>query len=414
MMEIEQHDSLLLPIMPTTAVTAVTAATMIHDPNNKSNSIPEFVRKLFSFVRQLNKYDFHKIRGQQSTSPFGIQAWEFKHIHFKCHRKDLIYKIKRKPTKKSNKKKEISLPHHFHHHNDINNNNNNNNNNKNNKNNNRIDESTNDYLENISQQLHDTQQSYLTLTSRLEKMVQNYQSAVETVIFYKNSLKTQDELIQKMISTTLSKRNDPIVNNTIYSFIQSYQVLTKKEDEKLTEIIQHTKENQHLLTTSIVTPNNQSINHINQEKQLTIIPSHPKWEYSPRVLLIFFNHQHHQDYYSQLFQWVQALGCRIDTLYFSHNDTDTVMTLKTGLLIKKSFDMLFIMSDGLLNAKKITLLNMIRQKDLWLPIIDNSASLMEPENYWLKQGVTEIIPSFMVRKQLDQIICKYCSHLRLK
>ncbi|KAG1048581.1 hypothetical protein G6F43_009044 [Rhizopus delemar] len=50
-----------------------------------------------SFVRQLNKYDFHKVRQlEDSQRPYGDQAWEFVHPKFIRHRKDLLDEIKRK------------------------------------------------------------------------------------------------------------------------------------------------------------------------------------------------------------------------------------------------------------------------------------------------------------------------------
>ncbi|EFW99706.1 stress response transcription factor [Grosmannia clavigera kw1407] len=51
-----------------------------------------------SFVRQLNKYDFHKVRhndeGGQAT--YGHGAWEFKHPEFRQHKKDNLDNIRRK------------------------------------------------------------------------------------------------------------------------------------------------------------------------------------------------------------------------------------------------------------------------------------------------------------------------------
>ncbi|ROT35751.1 HSF-type DNA-binding protein [Sodiomyces alkalinus F11] len=51
-----------------------------------------------SFVRQLNKYDFHKLRrnDENHESPYGKQAWEFKHTAFRADRKDNLDNIKRK------------------------------------------------------------------------------------------------------------------------------------------------------------------------------------------------------------------------------------------------------------------------------------------------------------------------------
>ncbi|KAF9305007.1 kinase-regulated stress-responsive transcription factor skn7 [Mortierella antarctica] len=56
-----------------------------------------------SFVRQLNKYDFHKIKTtEDSLKPYGDQAWEFQHPKFQVDKRDLLENIKRKTP--SNKK----------------------------------------------------------------------------------------------------------------------------------------------------------------------------------------------------------------------------------------------------------------------------------------------------------------------
>ncbi|KAK5135746.1 hypothetical protein LTR08_004732 [Meristemomyces frigidus] len=52
-----------------------------------------------SFVRQLNKYDFHKVRHNNEeggSSPYGSGAWEFKHPDFKMNNKDALDNIRRK------------------------------------------------------------------------------------------------------------------------------------------------------------------------------------------------------------------------------------------------------------------------------------------------------------------------------
>lgn len=61
-----------------------------------------------SFVRQLNKYDFHKVRQNNEeggTSIYGPNAWEFRHPEFKANSKDTLDNIRRKapaPRKPSN------------------------------------------------------------------------------------------------------------------------------------------------------------------------------------------------------------------------------------------------------------------------------------------------------------------------
>ncbi|RYP65583.1 hypothetical protein DL771_008237 [Monosporascus sp. 5C6A] len=51
-----------------------------------------------SFVRQLNKYDFHKVRHNEENgqSPYGSSAWEFRHPEFRADRKDNLDNIRRK------------------------------------------------------------------------------------------------------------------------------------------------------------------------------------------------------------------------------------------------------------------------------------------------------------------------------
>ncbi|KAJ5482909.1 Transcription factor SKN7 [Penicillium diatomitis] len=52
-----------------------------------------------SFVRQLNKYDFHKVRQnneENGQSPYGQNAWEFKHPEFRANSKDSLDNIRRK------------------------------------------------------------------------------------------------------------------------------------------------------------------------------------------------------------------------------------------------------------------------------------------------------------------------------
>ncbi|KAF9962987.1 kinase-regulated stress-responsive transcription factor skn7 [Modicella reniformis] len=59
-----------------------------------------------SFVRQLNKYDFHKIKTtEDSIKPYGDQAWEFQHPKFQIDKRDLLEEIKRKTP---NNKKPIN------------------------------------------------------------------------------------------------------------------------------------------------------------------------------------------------------------------------------------------------------------------------------------------------------------------
>lgn len=54
-----------------------------------------------SFVRQLNKYDFHKVKKspeERQNSQYGELSWEFRHPYFTIHNEEALDNIKRKTT----------------------------------------------------------------------------------------------------------------------------------------------------------------------------------------------------------------------------------------------------------------------------------------------------------------------------
>ncbi|KAF9888349.1 kinase-regulated stress-responsive transcription factor skn7 [Aspergillus nanangensis] len=68
-----------------------------------------------SFVRQLNKYDFHKVRQnneENGQSPYGQNAWEFKHPEFRANSKESLDNIRRKAPapRKQTQSNEDSVP----------------------------------------------------------------------------------------------------------------------------------------------------------------------------------------------------------------------------------------------------------------------------------------------------------------
>ncbi|KAJ1735894.1 kinase-regulated stress-responsive transcription factor skn7 [Coemansia sp. RSA 1939] len=77
---------------------------VVMDPNEFSKHVlPQHFKhnNFASFVRQLNKYDFHKVKVTDENKRYGDEAWEFKHPRFQHNRPDLLEKIKRKIPPKS-------------------------------------------------------------------------------------------------------------------------------------------------------------------------------------------------------------------------------------------------------------------------------------------------------------------------
>lgn len=80
---------------------------VIKDPSEfAKNVLPRHFRhsNFASFVRQLNKYDFHKVKRKVDKGKVdpatGLdsesldQAWEFRHAYFRLNQKELLYAIK--------------------------------------------------------------------------------------------------------------------------------------------------------------------------------------------------------------------------------------------------------------------------------------------------------------------------------
>ncbi|KAI7861705.1 HSF-type DNA-binding-domain-containing protein, partial [Spinellus fusiger] len=80
---------------------------IVKDTNEFSKTIlPKHFKhcNFASFVRQLNKYDFHKVRNaEDAPKSYSDQAWEFVHPKFIRDRKDLLEEIRRKTPGKQKK-----------------------------------------------------------------------------------------------------------------------------------------------------------------------------------------------------------------------------------------------------------------------------------------------------------------------
>ncbi|KAF3915213.1 hypothetical protein ABW20_dc0107971 [Dactylellina cionopaga] len=92
------------------------ASFIVFDNNEfTKNVLPQHFKhsNFASFVRQLNKYDFHKVRASDETAagPNGDQAWEFVHPEFRLGNDNNLEGIKRKaPSQRQ--KKESEEPQH--------------------------------------------------------------------------------------------------------------------------------------------------------------------------------------------------------------------------------------------------------------------------------------------------------------
>lgn len=127
-----------------------------------------------SFVRQLNKYDFHKVKTDDSKK-YGSQAWEFSHYKFIKGQPQLLSQIKRKATTKIEKK--VTLP---------------------------SAESSNCTTNSTEVSVLKSQVKYLEnvqteMSSHLKSLTLQYQQIFEQMSDFRHTISTQEQVIRSLI-----------------------------------------------------------------------------------------------------------------------------------------------------------------------------------------------------------------------
>jgi osomolarity two-component system response regulator SKN7 len=126
-----------------------------------------------SFVRQLNKYDFHKVRQNNEegvSSIYGANAWEFHHPEFKANSKDSLDNIRRKAPapRKPSQLNDDQLP--------------------------------TQQLELMSQQLIAQAQQIESLSARYEQLAANHQMMFQEVLRVQKTVLNHEHVIQDVMT----------------------------------------------------------------------------------------------------------------------------------------------------------------------------------------------------------------------
>ncbi|KAK9433821.1 HSF-type DNA-binding-domain-containing protein [Lipomyces doorenjongii] len=123
-----------------------------------------------SFVRQLNKYDFHKVRStdEGGSCPYGETAWVFKHPDFQLHNKTQLDNIKRKaPAPRRAQQAE---------------------------------EGSSEQVSKLESEIEYLKSTQALLTKHIETLTMNYENTLNSMITMQRSNEARDELIRSMLT----------------------------------------------------------------------------------------------------------------------------------------------------------------------------------------------------------------------
>jgi len=126
-----------------------------------------------SFVRQLNKYDFHKVRQcteEGVSAAYGPNAWEFKHPEFRANSKDSLDNIRRKVPAP---RKTLQMPE---------------------------DQAPIHQVDLVNQQLVAQAQQIEQLTARCNELTVNHQMVVQELLNAQKAILHHDRVMQDMMA----------------------------------------------------------------------------------------------------------------------------------------------------------------------------------------------------------------------
>jgi osomolarity two-component system response regulator SKN7 len=138
-----------------------------------------------SFVRQLNKYDFHKVKNTDDNQ-YGEHSWTFRHPDFHADRRDALENIKRKvPTQRksmtsSSRAMSTTPPGSY---------------------------SSSSQVEALQSQVDRLTQSHDEMSSHLRNLERSYQDILVEMVNFQRNMAQQDNLMQNLIQYFLNSEN---------------------------------------------------------------------------------------------------------------------------------------------------------------------------------------------------------------
>ncbi|KAI8919948.1 HSF-type DNA-binding-domain-containing protein [Powellomyces hirtus] len=174
-----------------------------------------------SFVRQLNKYGFHKIRTQQEDGKlYGDAAWEFQHPNFQLNKKEMLESIRRKTTSKGKAVvTTVAAP---------------------------TPITCNDmFATGLRKDTTDLQTQVDSLTKLqadiagyLEGLSRNYRMVVEEVLNFRKNMAAQDQVIRSLVNYIAVKQS----GDDAQKLFSNYQEVARASVHQMNEISKHVRQ----------------------------------------------------------------------------------------------------------------------------------------------------------------------------
>ncbi|KAI7893255.1 uncharacterized protein EV154DRAFT_440100 [Mucor mucedo] len=407
---------------------------LVKDTNEFSKSIlPKHFKhcNFASFVRQLNKYDFHKIRSNadETQKLYGDQTWEFEHANFKRDRKDLLEEIKRKTPGK--KKKTL------------------------------VDSSTESpspilpavnspviggheptntladlrkLTRNLQSQVNQLKQSQIELEATVNKMDQNDKLIMAELSGFQENLKKKDEIIRECLKLTVN--NKPPPEPTVKIEEDATSTWTEQStipiESILTDLFLPTPPQSSIDTASIAAAAAQlnggsligstvkgadggltvyKLNRLNAKEEH--VPTPPSddikgkkkmvasWTTPPRVLLV----DDDSVYRDVSGRMLNMIGCSIDLAKDGLEALQKMSLEKYDLIL---MDIVMPKMDGIATTRNI------RRYDSLTPIVSMTSNFTHNDIMeYIGIGMNDILPKPFSKSTLYDILEKHCAHLKI-
>ncbi|KAI8385753.1 hypothetical protein BD560DRAFT_169498 [Blakeslea trispora] len=381
---------------------------LVKDTNQFSKSIlPQHFKhcNFASFVRQLNKYDFHKIRNNadENQKLYGDQIWEFEHLYFQRDRRDLLEEIRRKtPGRKkqdssapSSPTLSFTLPSPP-----------------------RLspllkeDKELHRHTKELQSQLDQLKQAQTELENTLNELNGKEKLILTGLSELQNSLRTKDQLIRDCLELKQSNKEEPLSTPSImtpttpttpammtttsatangWPPVPPTTVLQKND---LT-FLYNTTPSPTLLTPPPLTPSLAGSMESKGKQKVT-----HGWAMAPRVLLV----DDDAVYRNVCGRMLTVVGCSIDVAKDGLEALERLSAKKYDLIL---MDIVMPKMDGISTTRNI------RRFDTLTPIVSmtsnyNHNDIME----YIGIGMNDILPKPFSKNTLYDILDKHCAHLK--